>query len=306
MKMTRFATVAVVAIAISSLDPAAAQDQATPVFRTSVAVVPITAVVRDARNRLVRNLTKDDFRVMENGEPRRILEFRAADAAPVSVALLLDTSGSMRISSNLQKAREFAGNLLNRLDQRSDETALFTFDSTLHNEVPFTRDRHLVHSALASIDPWGHTSLYDAIAETAKQLPDRPAMRRILLVITDGIDTSSTLRPEEVSGIASAIDVPVYVVAMVSPADLLTHSPATPLTEEDDLANLSYWTGGDLSYVRGPEDFDAVAAELLATLRHQYFLAIESSAAGGWHRLDIRTRRGLTVRARGGYFAIPD
>ena len=155
------------------------------------------------------------------------------------------------------------------------------------------------------LKPWGLTSLYDAVAETAKQLGDRTSQRRAVVVITDGVDTSSALTPAEVSGLASGIDVPVYVVAAVSPLD----HPGAPTavvadTANGGLANLADWTGGELLYVSESSQIPVVAKELLRMMRHQYLLAIESSQSAGWYRLEVRTkRRGFTVRARTGYFA---
>jgi Ca-activated chloride channel family protein len=282
-----------------------AQDRPRPTFGAGVALVPITAVVRDSRNRMVRNLVRDDFEVLEQGVPRRIVEFRAREDAPVSAAFLFDTSGSMPVASNLEKGKVLVERFLSQVDPVADTVALFTFDSVLRQEVPFTNDRKQIRGALGRMTAWGLTSLYDAIAETARQLEDRPSDRRAVVVITDGADTSSTLTPPEVSGLASAIDVPVYVIAVVSPLDHPGNTAAVVPEEADgDLSNLAYWTGGDLLYVSAPEQAGVVTKELLATMRQQYFLAIEASTAPGWYRLEVRTKRGdLSVRSRSGYFA---
>jgi len=270
-----------------------------PAFRTGVAVVPISAVVRDSRNRIVRDLVRDDFHVRENGRIRQIVDFRATDTAPLSLALLVDTSGSMR-GTNLDRGKEVVGRLLNRLDSTLDEVALFTFDRALRQETPFTNDFDRIRKALETTKAWGLTSLYDAIAETAERIADRRFQRRALIVVTDGVDTSSSLTPAEVSGLASAIDVPVYIVAV--------EPPRRPGMNDDDgdadLSHLAYWTGGDLGHAATPEDADKAVKALIAELRQQYFLAIESATTSGWYRLDVKTRRrGLTVRARSGYFA---
>jgi hypothetical protein len=119
--------------------------------------------------------------------------------------------------------------------------------------------------------------------------------------VTDGLDTSSSLTSSQVSGIASSIDVPVYIVAVVPRA-----LSATGEENEGELSYLAYWTGGDVSRVTTAQDTGGAVAALLAELRQQYFLAIESATTSGWYRLDVKTRRrGLTVRARTGYFATP-
>jgi VWFA-related protein len=152
----------------------------------------------------------------------------------------------------------------------------------------------------------GSTSLYDAIGDTAKKLGNRPSPRRAVVVITDGVDTSSTMKPSDVSGIASSIDVPVYVVAVVSPLDHAGEEYAVvPETGvSGNLENLAHWTGGTLTLVSTPAHASLAARELITELRHQYLLAFEASKESGWYSLDVRTRRReLTVRARSGYFA---
>jgi Ca-activated chloride channel family protein len=274
-----------------------------PSFRTGVAVVPITAVVRDARNRIVRDLTRDDFRVFENGLPRAIVDFSSTDHASVSIGLLFDTSGSMR-GLALDNGLTVVEHLLSAIDRTIDEVALFTFDKTVCQKTPFTNDAGTVRRALRDMEMWGLTSLYDAIAETASHLEGRPSQRRAVVVITDGLDTSSAITAPEVSGLASAIDVPVYVFTVVPPRR--SDDRAGMSSADDDLANLAYWTGGDVRHVTAAEHATRAVGGLMAELRQQYVIAIESSTAGGWQRLDVRTRRrGLHVRARSGYFATP-
>ena len=284
--------------------PIRAQD-AQPVFKAGVALVPITALVRDSRNRIVRNLGPDDFQVFEGGRLRPIVDFGANDKAPINVAFLLDTSGSMHVASNMAKAKDFIEEFVGAIEPRADEIALFTFGKSLRREVSFTNDGDDVYDALDGVKPWGLTSLYDAIAQTAEQLGDRTSQRRAVVVVTDGADTSSALTPAEVSGLASSIDVPVYVVAVVSPLD---HPGAATAVVSDSanggLANVALWTGGELRYVSGSEQIRVIAQELVRMMRHQYLLAIESSQSQGWYQLEVRTkRRGLTVRSRTGYFA---
>lgn len=290
---TALAVLATAASLIQGLPALHAQDGRL-VFKTSVTVVPITAVVRDSRRRTVRDLARDDFHVLENGVRRAIVDFRAADNAPLSVALLFDASGSMR-GSTLETGRAVVNDLLTRLDPAADEVALFTFDNRLRQQTPFGNDRGSVRTALNAADAWGLTSMYDAIADTARRLAVRQHRRRALVVVTDGLDTASSLTASQVSAVASAIDVPVYIVAV---------SGGAGRDSDGDLSSLAYWTGGDVSRVTAPEDAGRAVGALMAALRQQYFLAIESAAAAGWYRLEVKTRRrDLTVRARTGYVA---
>lgn len=269
-------------------------------------LVPMTAVVRDSRNRLVQNLVRDDFQVFEDGRQRAIVDFNATAQGPVSLALLFDTSGSMRIGSNLEHGKGVVEHLLSWVDPARDEVALFTFDKAVRRETAFTADRDQVRRALHRLAPLGVTSLYDAMAETARQIGDRGARRRALVVVTDGVDTSSRLTAAEVSGVSSAIDVPVYVMAVVSPLDHVgsAESVVPDANEPSGLSTLAYWTGGSLRYVSAAAHASIASRDLIAELRQQYALAIESAATPGWHRLEVKThRKGLSVRSRTGYFA---
>ena len=127
--------------------------QEAPRFRAGVTVVPITAVVRDSRGQLVRDLARDDFEVLENGRPRPIVDFRATGHTPISLALLFDTSGSMG-EANLDRGKAVVEALLNRMETAWDEMALFTFDKSLRGETPFTNDAVVIRYC-----PWQDSRL---------------------------------------------------------------------------------------------------------------------------------------------------
>jgi Ca-activated chloride channel family protein len=266
-----------------------------PKFKAGVAIVPVAAVVRDSGKRLVRDLTRDDFQVLEDGVPRTIVDFRSTDQAPISIALLLDTSSSMR-DANQKQASLVAEAVLKGLGA-GDEAALFTFDKNLRQETPFTNDDQVIQAALAKAVMWGQTSLYDAVGETAKRLSEQQAPRRGVVVITDGLDTSSARTPEDVSSLASSVDVPVYVVAVAPKRRWFGGG-------NSGLANLARSTGGEQVGAATPEQLETAITTLLAEMRQQYFLAIDASTTPGWHRLEVKTtKKGLSVRARSGYIA---
>ena len=296
-----FATALVlVTLVATTLTPLHAQDhEPVATFSSGIAVVPINAVVRDGRRRLVRNLRLADFEVLENGRAQPIVDFRTTDQASVSIGLLFDTSGSMR-GANFDTGMAVVEELMALMTGDADELALFTFDKRLRQETAFVTDIDGIRCALETTLPWGMTSLYDAVAATARALEARRADRRAVVVITDGIDTSSALTSIEASARASAIDVPVYVVAVV-PAPR-PEEPKATVDRGHDLTSLAGWTGGDVRYVPREQHAGAAVATLVSELRHQYFFAIESSALAGNHRIDVRARRKeLSVRARSGY-----
>lgn len=289
--------------------PVRAQEP-VPTFRSSVSLVAVNAVVKDRRGRPVRNLKRADFQILENGASRPIVDFGFSDQGPVSFGVLVDQSGSMNLSNNLDAAREVIRHLLAWFDAGKDEVALFAFDQHLREVQPFTSSAEQVIDALPKLSAYGTTALYDAIGETASRLESRPSPRRAVIVVTDGLDTASNKTVEDVSGMASAIDVPVYVVVVMS-ASNNPQRGGSPLRTDGEpittrLANLAYWTGGDMLIASTPAEASAIARGLVVDLRHQYQLAFESSTQAGWHQVAVRTRNpDLQVRARSGYFAEP-
>jgi Ca-activated chloride channel family protein len=274
-------------------------------FKSSIDLVRVSAVVRDRKGRFVPNLTARDFEVFDGGITRRIADFRRDDAG-ASVALLFDVSGSME--ARLGQAREAATHLLSWLDADDDEVAVYTFDTRLDEVRGFTPRMQKLPEQLNSVKPFGATSLYDAIARTAEKVGARDAMRRAVVVFTDGLDTSSRLTASEVSGIASSIDVPVYIVGVVPSID--NPSASTTLTTVERsvltgaLSNLANWTGGEIFIVSTPVDRSKMARRIVDELRHLYLIAFESGSAPGWHPLIVQMRdKDLTVRARSGYIA---
>jgi VWFA-related protein len=264
-------------------------------------------VVRDRKGRFARNLHKEDFVVEEAGSRRDVIDFRADDNAPVRVALLFDVSGSMRLATRLEDAREAARQVLSamRLGTDADEAAVFSFDMNLQSLQPFTADAGAIENALARVLPYGQTSLYDAIAQTARNVVEsRPGdpRRRAVIVFTDGLDTSSELKPEQVSAVAAAIDVPVYVMTVLSPVDREKGTQAD--LAGAPLRDLSRATGGELFVTSAPAHESVAARQIVDELRHQYVLAFAATPGSGWHGVTVKTtNKDLNVRARSGYAA---
>jgi Ca-activated chloride channel family protein len=280
-------------------------DSRPPTFRSSIDLVRVTAVVRDSKGRFVQDLTVRDFDVFDNGVSRPIADFHT-DSSGISVALLFDVSGSME--GQLANAREAARHVLSWLEPVRDEAAVFTFDTRLVEAVPFTEGLKTLPESMAAVVPFGATSLHDAIAQTARRVGSREGRRRAVVVLTDGNDNASRLTPSEVSGIASQIDVPVYLFGIVSSIDNPTSDLATTSAARSalagPLADLAAWTGGHVFTASTPAQRSAAARQIIDELRHQYLIAFESSGLPGWHPLVVRARqKDLTVRARSGYMA---
>lgn len=292
--MVRLPSNLIVLLLLSSWPAAAGQTPGRPTFRAGVDLVPVAAVVRDQRGRVVAGLRADDFVVVDAGVRRPILSFSEDVPAAVSLAVLVDESGSMRAHEGAVRLAVAA--LVDEVGASAtagDAVALVGFDSRLREIQPFTGDLARVRGALDRLDAFGATAVHDAIAETGRRLVPRRG-RRAVVVFSDGVDTRSRLTLAEVSGIASAIDVPVYIV-LVGDRGALRARPVN-----GPLANLARWTGGEALDAAAPD----AARRVVSEVRHQYLIAFESAPEPGWRLLDIHTRQpGLIVRARSAYVA---
>lgn len=298
------------AITLFGAVPAQPQPAIQPTFKTGVDLVTISAVVRDRQGRLVSNLEAADFELIDRGVKQPITQFRR-DQSPVSLALLLDVSGSMDVSHRRAAARDAAHHVLSWLRDGKDEAALFAFDTRLRELRAFTTNVTEITRAFDDgLRPFGATSLRDAIAATSRRLVQRGRLRRAVVVLTDGVDTASRLSADEVASIASAVDVPVYIVAVVTPLDHPGADSSVSSPNEAELTgaltDLARATGGTLNVVSVPAQASAAARQIVTELRQQYLIAFEPGAVPGWHPLVLKTRqKDLVVRARSGYMAGP-
>ena len=288
---------------LSAIEP---QDQVT--FRGGVDLVTATVSVRDRKGRVIRDLKQSDFEIIDSGVSRQIRTFESGES-PVSLAVLVDISGSMSVGGNIERARSAVSVAMAALRNGADEAALFTFDSKLGEIVNFTSDLARLRRVRLEGTPWGKTSLFDAIAQTARIVGDRANRHRAVLVITDGVDTGSQLKAPEVSGIASGIDVPVYLLTVVNPVDHTgaefgVHQTDSRTTDRATLADLARWTGGDMRIASTGEHIGSTIIDMFDELRHQYLISFEPGEREGWHPIEIRARKNdLIVRARSGYMA---
>ena len=280
--------------------------QARPTFRAQVDRVAVAAVVKDERGRPVTGLTADDFLLFDRGKPTPIADFRAGES-PVSLALLADFSGSMDVAEKRAALRDVTAHVLSWLQPGTDQVGLFAFDRHLQALQPFAPAPAGVLAALDTLQPFGKTSLFDAIAETGRLVAAEGGPRRAVLALTDGADNASDLTPSDVSSIASSIDVPVYIVLVVSPLDH-AHKSTTHIDEQLEamlsgrLGDLARRTGGEIFAATGPAPTSIAARQIVGELRHQYLIAFEPSPQPGWHPIELRTRDSrLVVRARSGY-----
>ncbi len=183
--------------------------------RSDLVVFSATAV--DGKGRPVTDLLREDFRVYDEGRAQAVAHFHGGRSLPARVLLLVDASGSMG-KERVASARQAAMQLLLALSPE-DQVAVAGFDSRYWGIVAFTRDRQAVRRGLDSITPFGSTALHDALDKAARDLASHGEGRRAVVVLTDGIDTSSQKTADEVIARSRALDVPLYAVSVVSPLD---------------------------------------------------------------------------------------
>jgi len=290
-----------------TLGPAlVASPQERPSFRASVDRVTLSVSVRTTRGRHVPNLKASDFALYDNGVRREIIDFRS-EPTPMAVALLVDFSGSMDVAERRTAAREEVRQIVERLTPGLDQAGLFVFDKQLHELQSLAPAPGAILAQLDSYQrPFGVTSLFDAVAETGKRLSQDGAARRAVVAITDGADNASLMTPAAVSELASRIDVPTYVILVVSPLDRagkgVVDEARLTAAMNGPLAHLARWTGGEIYAGVSPVESAKAADDIVTDLRQQYVIAFEPKGSAGWHPLSVETRsRDHVVRARSGY-----
>ncbi len=255
-------------------------------FSSKVEAVRVDVLVT-ADGRTVRGLGPADFDVRDNGVPQQI-DLVSFEQVPLNVVLALDMSDSVA-GDRLARLRSAGGALLGGLRQ-DDQAALVTFSQAVRLYAPLSRDVTLLRESLARASGEGTTSLIDGVY-TGIQIGESDAGRALLVVFSDGLDTASWLGADTVLDAAKRADVVAYAVAV--------RSPARP----EFLQDLTSFTGGRLFEVDKTEKLDAIFVGILQEFRQRYLVSYtpRGVAKGGWHRLDVRVKRGGTVKARPGY-----
>jgi VWFA-related protein len=291
-----------------SLTAGPRQQSQTPVFKGRIERVAVAATVRDKRGRPVTNLQSADFNLLDAGVPREILDFRT-ETTPVSIALLADFSGSMDVAEKRAATTAVVDHLLSWLTPE-DQIGLYAFDQSLRELQPLDPAPGKIIEKMSSVRPYGKTRLFDAIAETGRRVVASGGPRRAVVAMTDGADNASLLTPGAVSELASAIDVPVYVIVVVSKLDVAERTvfdePRLESLLSGQLGDLARWTGGEIFAAITPASTSIGVRQIVDELRQQYLIAFEPSTRPGWHPIKLQTRdKRLVVRARSGYL-VPD
>jgi VWFA-related protein len=186
-------------------------------FRTGVELINVTATVTDGNGRFVSGLKKDDFRVYQDEEPQQITHFNS-ERVPVSLGIVLDTSGSMD-GDKMVAARRALDRFLFDLLDRDDEVFLYRFDSNPELVQGWTSDMRHVSEALGRLRAAGGTALYDAVAEAVPMAQSGRHRKKALVVISDGNDTSSRMDVHSLKALIRESEVLVYAIGIDANVD---------------------------------------------------------------------------------------
>jgi VWFA-related protein len=275
-------------------------------FRSSTDLVSVAVVVRGPDGRLVSNLRARDFELLDRGAAQPIVHFQSGEDADARVALLVDSSGSMVLGAKRERSR-LAMEFLIAGFRRADAASVFSFDSQVRRLTPFTGDPDTLRTAVSSVEPYGATCLYDAIVQTVETVAQDAPRARAVLLLTDGVDTSSTNSPRDAASAAAAVDIPLYVLSVGADeaeerALQKRLSVSAPQSTDLTLHDLAVRTGGLAAEAATIAQLSAVTHTILTELRYQYVLAFPAGTAKGWHDLTVRVHRGrVHARSRNGY-----
>jgi Ca-activated chloride channel family protein len=259
--------------------------------------------VKDASGRLIGSLNKSDFTVFDNGVAQQISLFEHHTEQPLSIALLIDTSASTgkELRYELDSVERFLRALL-REGNPGDAVALYSFNWQITLLNSFTRRMARIEGNLRLLKSEGGTSLYDAIYLASRDLEMREG-RHVIVVVTDGGDTTSTKTYHDALEAAQMADTVMYPV-LVMP---ITNDAGRNIGGENALTTLSSGTGGRMFRPSAAAELDRTFAEILLELRTQYLIGYYPrdvpASSDRFHTLKLDVRgRNLRVITRSGYY----
>jgi VWFA-related protein len=298
-------------------------DQSTETLKVRVNVVQLFFNVKDKKGALIPNQKKDDFEILEDGKPQTIKYFTAESNLPLTLGILIDSSGSqMRV---LEMEKEVGGAFLSQILRDKDEAFVIDFDVNVDLLQDFTNDVHRLKAALnkARVNTGGGggslpglgggpiptgtprgTLLYDAVYLAAHDQLAHEVGRKAMILLTDGEDQGSQLRIRDAIEAAQKSDSIVYVILI---ADRGFYG-GFGYSGDSEMKKLAGETGGRMIEVGNKVDklkeaFDQIANEL----RSQYNLGYtptNSTQDGSFRKLELRSKQGYKIQTRSGYYAI--
>jgi len=312
--MNKVVTQCAAALVVCMLGPSALPQEPTaqgPVIKSDVSLVNVFATVRDKKKHIIPSLKKEDFRVFENDQEQKIAFFTNERALPITLALLIDTSGSEQ--NRLPAEQDAASRFLSQVLRKGDEAMVISFDMDVDLLSDFTDDHDQLQRAIrrAQVNAGGPmitpgtlpsgpngTHFYDAVYVACSEKLATEAGRKALVIITDAEDFGSKVRLEEAIEAAERTDAVVHV--------LLVHDPGYG-TRPDVAKKMAQETGGRVIDVSSEKHLQEAFDQIAEELRDQYtvsFYPTNPARDGKFRKIKVETTdKELKVLARKGYYA---
>jgi Ca-activated chloride channel family protein len=289
------------------LPPGSQHQKDEPTFRVNVRLVNVFTTVTDSRGAPVADLTKDDFRLLEDGVPQTIRVFEKESAIPLSIALAIDTSPSTQRDFKLEtsSARRFVHSIL----RREDRLSLFEVTENVDQITPFSSDIKAIERGIETLRVGPGTSIYDAVFLCSEALLDREG-RKVLVLITDGGDTTSKADYNNALRRAQQAEAIVYSIIVVP----VEADAGRNLGGEHALIQISKDTGGKYYYADGEQELDDAFRKISDELRTQYLIAFYPTrkvSDSPFRRIQVELGkkdpegRPYQIRHRAGYYTAP-
>jgi Ca-activated chloride channel family protein len=281
------------------LAAAALAQQAT--FKSGTQVVFVPTTVTDAEGRLVPDLEKEDFTILDNGKPQEITIFQD-ETQPFTAVVMLDFSASM--TGNLDLLKQASEQFLLRM-LKADKAQVGAFSDKIQFSGKFTSDRDDLIGALGDLQYGNPTRLYDAIDQSIDMV-EKVDGRKVVLVFTDGDDTSSRVSFGHVLDRAKEHDVMVYAIGLES--EYFNGARMQRTRPDRALRRLADETGGGYFELKKSADLAPTFTRVAQELHSLYTLGFQPMVMDGKeHKLDVRIKKpGMNARARKGYVASPE
>ncbi len=290
--------------------------QNPPAIRVQVALVNLFATVRDGKKRILPNLTQEDFKIFENGQEQKIAEFSRETALPITLGLLIDTSGSE--TEMLGAEQQAASRFLDKVLRKSDEAMVISFDTDVDLLANWTSDRSVLERGIrrAKINASGAggvvtpgpfptgpkgTNFYDAVYLACTEKLASEAGRKALVILTDANDNGSKMRVEDAIQAAQRTDTVVHILLVYDPREGANEGVARKLSDE---------TGGRTIVVHSEKKLEEAFQEISEELRTQYLLSYYPTNAardGSFRKIKVEgNNKDMHILCRKGYYAPKD
>jgi VWFA-related protein len=283
-------------------------------------LVNVLFSVQDKQNRYINDVKQEDIEILENGQPQQIFTFKREFDLPLTLALLVDVSGSEQYTLPLLK--DAGGQFIDSVIRTGKDTAaVIKFEGEATVMQGLTSNPARVRKALEEIafiapppggvfggatppinggSRQGGTSLYDSIVATCADMLAREPGRKTIIVLTDGVDTTSRLKIGDAMDEALRAEVVIYAIGI--------GDPGFGGVNEGALKKICEATGGRATFPRSARELDKAFAELEKDLRQQYLLAYEpknEATDGSFRKIEVRlaNRKEMKIRHRRGYYA---